>query len=102
MDINKVYLSGVISNIYSLCNFTESVNSSFELRAESIVGNKRLCIEHYQIYFSDFYVKKKLSKSLSIGQRVKVQGSIKKAIYTDSLGKRVTVFKIVAHLITPI
>ena len=102
MDINKVYLSGVISNIYSLCNFTESVNSSFELRAESIVGNKRLCIEHYQIYFSDFYVKKKLSKSLSIGQRVKVQGSIKKAIYTDSLVKRVPVFKIVAHLITPI
>ena len=80
MDINKVYLSGVISNIYSLCNFTKSVNSSFELRAESNVGNNKLCIEHYQIYFSDFYVKKKLSKSLSIGQRVKVQGSMKKAI----------------------
>ena len=104
MDINQVYLSGIVDKISNhLLKDNAFEPFSFSLKTKFDSGLHQSLIQRHQIYVekSKSFKDKDLKTILHEGVKVNIKGWIKNFVYTDSLGKRVTISHVVASSITP-
>ncbi|NLK84968.1 MAG: single-stranded DNA-binding protein [Aeromonadales bacterium] len=102
MDVNKVYLSGIVDRLLSGANQTnDRVLTGFYLKTTRNDTVLSPVYDYHQIFLNrENNVEQSLLTRLTVGQKVNVKGSIKNFIYMDPLGHRVTTSKVVASHIS--